>query len=299
MNRESQLATLAYAAGIIHPLELANFMAQVCHESNGLSVLEESFRYSRGIEHIPVRSAWREGREALEAAQKLALQGKPESLAELMYGGRLGNDAPGDGWRYRGRGYIQLTGKDNYRAAADELRIDLLGIPGLAAEPETASHIAIWFWQTRVPISALQDVRAATLAINGGFNGLDDRQARFDAWEARLSPFTMQDLSAGLGLLPVVEQPPRLLREGMWGLDVRALQTNLMRLCFTDGKGRPLEINGVFGPGTAEAVRAFQRLHKLGADGLVGPRTLAAITAQLARLQQPRRAPLGSRSIRP
>lgn len=299
MDRESQLAILAYQAGIRHPLELANFMAQVGHESNGLSALEEGFRYSRGIEHIPVRSAWREGREALEAAHKLAMQDKPEALAELMYGGRLGNDMPGDGWKYRGRGYIQLTGRTNYVTAGEELGIDLADHPDLAAQPETASRIAIWYWQTRVPVSALQDCKAATLAINGGFNGLDDRQARFASWVARLTPEVIDGLAAGKDLPPRrPDQTPRTLKAGMWGEDVRTLQVNLASLCFTDGEGKPLQADGVYGPTTVAAVRAFQRLHELDADGIAGPKTQAAIAAQLARLR-PRQPSPGNHCTRP
>ena len=106
----------------------------------------------------------------------------------------------GDGWRFRGRGYIQLTGRSNYTTAGEELGMSLAADPDRAAEPETASRIAIWYWQTRVPVSALQDCKAATLAINGGFNGLDDRQARFASWVARLTPAVIDDIAAGRDL---------------------------------------------------------------------------------------------------
>ena len=153
-------------------------MAQVTHESNGLNRLEESFRYTRNISQIPVQSAWREGPEALESARLQALQGRPERLAELMYGGRNGNDAPGDGWRYHGRGYIQLTGKENYRAAGEALDLDLVKHPELAADPQNVSRIAVWYWENRVPEQARNDVRAATLAVNGKYNGLGGKLER-------------------------------------------------------------------------------------------------------------------------
>ena len=101
------------------------------------------------------------------------MQGKPEKLAELMYGGRNGNDQPGDGYTYRGRGYMQLTGKANYKDAGDALGVDLVKHPELAAEPQNASKIATWYWENKVPEAAHSDVRAATAAINGGYNGLD------------------------------------------------------------------------------------------------------------------------------
>lgn len=197
IDRETQVMMDAYSAGIRSPRELANFMAQVTHESNGLNRLEESFRYTRNVYQIPVQAAWREGSDALESARKAALQGKPEKLAELMYGGRNGNDAPGDGWNYRGRGYLPLNGKDNYRAAGEALGVDLVGNPELAAEPAHASKIAAWYWENRIPEQAKENVKEATRAINGKFNGLEDRERRFDEWERRLTPEVMLRLESG------------------------------------------------------------------------------------------------------
>jgi putative chitinase len=196
-DRETQVLTDATAAGITRPMELANFMAQVTHESNGLNRLEESFRYTRNISQIPVPEAWREGNDALDAARKQALMGKPEQLAELMYGGRLGNDEPGDGWKYHGRGYVPLIGKDNYRAAGEALDLDLVRQPDLAADPQHASKIAAWYWEKQVPQDAREDVRAATLALNGRPAGLDDRENRFEDWQRRLTPEVMQRLADG------------------------------------------------------------------------------------------------------
>nr|WP_164514337.1 hypothetical protein [Xanthomonas axonopodis] len=130
-DRETGLLQAAYAAVITRPDELANFMAQVGHESGGLNRLEEGFRYARGPSQVSskVRSALREGPETLEEARLDALRGQPEKLAELMYGGRMRNDEPGDGYLYRGRGYIQLTGKDQYREAGEALKLDLVAHP--------------------------------------------------------------------------------------------------------------------------------------------------------------------------
>ncbi|MFC3654782.1 peptidoglycan-binding protein [Xanthomonas hyacinthi] len=200
-DRENQLLGDAYAAGISNPGELANFMAQVGHESGGLNRLEESFRYTKGSWQITanVRSALREGPEALESARLEALNGRPERLAELMYGGRMGNDEPGDGLRYHGRGYIQLTGKDQYRAAGEALELDLVNHPELAAQPENASRIATWYWQQNVPTAARDSAREAGAAINGSDppNGLQDRENRFDRWERDLTPELMQNLAHG------------------------------------------------------------------------------------------------------
>ncbi|RXR02711.1 peptidoglycan-binding protein [Pseudoxanthomonas composti] len=200
-DRENGLLQSAYAAGITSQTELANFMAQVGHESGGLNRLEESFNYTRGASQISslVRSALREGPEALEAARLEALRGQPQRLAELMYGGRMGNDEPGDGYRYRGRGYIQLTGKDQYREAGQALDLDLVRHPELAARPENAARIATWYWQNNVPEAARDDARQAGAAINGRDppNGLADRERRFDQWERDLTPELMRTLSEG------------------------------------------------------------------------------------------------------
>src|SRR3546814_18812183 len=111
---EIAMLDAARAAGITSRDELANFMGQLSHESGGFRTLEESFRYTRGIDQIPVASPFREGRDALETARLDALAGRPPELARLMYGGRHGTDAEGDGYLYRGRGYILLTGETNH-----------------------------------------------------------------------------------------------------------------------------------------------------------------------------------------
>ncbi|MCC4617724.1 peptidoglycan DD-metalloendopeptidase family protein [Xanthomonas campestris pv. asclepiadis] len=211
-DRETGLLQSAYAAGITQPKELANFMAQVGHESMGLNRLEEGFRYTHGSSQVSskVRSALREGPEALEQARLDALRGQPEKLAELMYGGRMGNNEPGDGYLYRGRGYMQLTGKDQYRAAGEALNLDLVAHPDLAAQPENASRIATWYWQNNVPQAARQDAHAAGVAINGGDppNGLADRENRFARWQRDITPELMNNLAHGQLGQPVQPAAP-------------------------------------------------------------------------------------------
>lgn len=196
-QRELGMLGAARAAGITSRAEIANFMAQISAESRNLTALEESFHYTRGIDQIPVRWARREGDAALENARLEAVRGQPEALAELMYGARMGNDNLGDGYRYRGRGYIQLTGRDNYRAMGEVLALDLEDNPALAAEPENAARIAVTFWQQNVPEADREDVLAATRRINGGTNGLEHRRAQYDRWHALLTPEFIADLDAG------------------------------------------------------------------------------------------------------
>lgn len=293
-DREAQLLQAAIKAGITSKTELANFMAQVGHESGGLTRLEEGFRYTKGTWQIPVRSAMREGKEALEEARLEALRGKPEKLGELMYGGRMGNDEPGDGYRFHGRGYMQLTGKDNYRAAGEALSLDLVKHPELAAEPENAAKIATWYWNSRVPQSAREDVTKATYAINGGENGLPDRQTRYEKWERALTPEIMEKLSAGELGRPVNQQPHgpgpaiaaeeskeyvgnNVLRHGEKNESIRQLQDALNNYGYRDKDGRVLREDGGFGDRTKEAVQAYQQAHGWKADGVVGPQTLAAL----------------------
>lgn len=209
-DRESQLLRQATEAGIRSPLELANFMAQTGHESRGLSRLNESFNYTRGTSQIPVEAAWRNGTEALESARQEALRGRPSDLAELMYGGRLGNDAPGDALKYHGRGYLPLTGKENYARAGQALGLDLLEHPELAAQPEHAGRIAAWQWQAHVPERAREDVREATVALNGALNGVEDRLKRFESWQHKLTPEVMDRLARGeVGERAQVPEPAR------------------------------------------------------------------------------------------
>lgn len=283
---EGTLLLDAYQAGIVAPTELANFMAQIGAESGGLERFEESFRYPRGLAQIPVAHAHREGDDALDAARIEALDGSPERLAELMYGGRLGNDAPGDGYRYRGRGYIQLTGKANYAAAGAALGVDLVEHPERSAEPETAARIALWYWQNRVPPDVRQDVVGAALSINGGAIGLADRQRRFAAWTDALTPEVLRQLAIGEEpALPrhgarlaggVVTGVP-LLRRGESGPLITDLQSSLQQLGYLDTAG----VDGRFGPRTEAAVARFQRDQRLVMDGVVGPATRGRLGTRL------------------
>jgi predicted chitinase len=153
---ESLLQQVAKAAGIVGT-ELAQFMAQTNHESWDFSRLKE-----KGI-----------GKEYF--AKKYDRQYSPRT-AKI-----LGNKHVGDGEKYHGRGFIQLTGRDNYRMASQALGIDLLNNPELAERPDIAAKIAVWYWQTRVKpyINNFNDTRAVTQKINPALRGLQDRHAKF------------------------------------------------------------------------------------------------------------------------
>ena len=160
------------SAGI---LEMANrlqyFLAQLGHESNGLTHREENLNYSASR----LMEIWPGRFPTLEIARQYAHD--PEKLANFVYGGRLGNKDPGDGYRYRGRGYIQLTGRDTYREMGKIAGLDLEAHPELAAKPENAVKIACAFWTSRKlnPSCDIGDFTGVTQKINGGTNGLNDR----------------------------------------------------------------------------------------------------------------------------
>ena len=155
---------------------MAAFIGQCSHESGGFRTLNENLNYSaQGL-----RNTWPSRFPDDATANAYARQ--PEKIANKVYGGRMGNgpEASGDGWRYHGRGLIQLTGKANYQAAGAALGVDLVANPDLAATPKYAALTAGWYWDTH-KLNALadkQDNTAITKAINGSTLGLIDRQRR-------------------------------------------------------------------------------------------------------------------------
>ena len=157
------------------PLRAAHFLAQVGHESAGLKSVSENLNYSAKALCSVFGKYFDE-----EKAQQFAR--KPEQIANLVYANRLGNgdQNTSDGWRFRGRGLIQLTGKDNYKAFGEAVGKDLVDAPeSVARDPELAVAAAGWFWQERnINLAAdHDDVESVTRLINGGVNGLEDRKA--------------------------------------------------------------------------------------------------------------------------
>ncbi|SDQ57089.1 Predicted chitinase [Pseudoxanthomonas sp. CF385] len=297
MPSEHEISMLRAArdAGITSREEMANFMAQMGHESTGFTRLEESFRYTRGIHQIPVRSAWREGAQALENARQEALEGRPRELGRLMYGERMGNDNAGDGYLYRGRGYTQLTGENNYRAADEALNLDLIANPALASDRDNAERIAIWFWQNQVPEQDRDDVTRATLAINNGENGLKDRLNRYDAWHAALTPDFVAQLDlgrirAGAGIAPTQDRPAMedgALRRFEDGGEVRQLNSHLRALDVRAERNRQVPEGDTFTRETEQAIRLFQEQQAVPTTGRADPATLETIERELRQRQDP------------
>lgn len=159
---------------IVGAKRIAAFIAQVGHESGQLTRLVENLNYSADA----LRKTWpsRFGTELAKAVER-----KPEQIANIAYGNRLGNSATGDGWKYRGRGLIQITGKDNYRYCGEALGLDLIAHPELLEKPQHGCMSAAWFWATN-GLSTLADAgkfAPITQRINGGQTGAVDRQAAY------------------------------------------------------------------------------------------------------------------------
>lgn len=161
------------------PKRQAQFLAQVGHESGGFKRLVENLNYdAAGLARVwPGRFS--SGTGPNELAREIARQ--PEKIANAAYGLRMGNNAQGDGWKYRGRGLIQLTGKTNYQSASTALDLPLTEQPDLVTEPRVAALTAAWFWHKNGlnQLADSGDTTAVTRRINGGTTGLDDRVARY------------------------------------------------------------------------------------------------------------------------
>ena len=180
---------------IVGTNRIAAFIAQVGHESGHLTRLVENLNYSAdGLANTwPSRYAEPDGKggyikvqvdgRARNKPNTLAFSAdrKPEQIANMAYGNRMGNTTPGDGWKYRGRGLIQITGKNNYHACGEALGLDLIAKPELLEKPQHACMSAAWFWATN-GLNTLVDAGkfdAITQRINGGQTGAADRQAMY------------------------------------------------------------------------------------------------------------------------
>jgi putative chitinase len=162
------------------PERIASFLAQCGHESAGFTVLQENLNYSAdGLNKI-----FKKYFPTLDSAQPYAR--KPEMIANRVYGGRMGNgdEASGEGYKFRGRGPIQLTGKDNYAACSDFLFQDdtLIQNPDMLLDPEYALHSACWFWWKNDlnNYADSADLVTMTKRINGGTIGLEDRITHYN-----------------------------------------------------------------------------------------------------------------------
>lgn len=213
-------------------LRIAHFMGQVTHECAGFRTTEEF-------------------------ASGAAYEGRAD----------LGNVHKGDGKRYKGRGLLQLTGRANYRRVGALLGMDLEGSPLLAGDPLVSLRIACEYWQDRKINTHCDndDLIKVTRKVNGGLNGLSDRDSYLRKAKIALKKRMATIVSGSEGGVNIV------LRRGSFGEAVAKLQELLRR------KGYLVAIDGDFGPATELAVTKVQQGHSLEADGIVGKRTWAAL----------------------
>ena len=159
------------------PERIAAFIAQCAHESAGFKAIKENLNYKA----TSLLKVFPKYFKTAEQAERYAHN--PEMIANLVYANRMGNgaEASGDGFRYCGRGLIQLTGHDNYQAFADSIDCDIDTLPEYLATFEGAVQSAAWFWETNNlnQLADQQDIVALTKRINGGIIGLEDRKKHY------------------------------------------------------------------------------------------------------------------------
>jgi putative chitinase len=256
--------------GINTPRRVAHFVSQCAHESNNFRSLEENLNYSAdALTRVFPRYFGAGKRDAAAYARN------PEKIANYVYmdqfrTAKMGNVNEGDGWRFRGRGLKQLTGRDNYTRFGKSVGMTAEQAAEYVATEKGAIESACWFWDTNKlnTIADTDDVVLMTKRINGGNIGLEDRQQRYNRALPLLEGRTPTPAAA-----PAAAAAPAggidmntVIRVGSRGETVRAVQAKL-----------GLTADGSFGPGTERAVREWQAANGLTADGVVGPKTLARL----------------------
>lgn len=181
MNLKDKYKTILDNAGINTPLRLAHFMAQIEHES-GLKPISENLNYSANR----LRVIFPEYFISKEDAKRY--DRNPEKIANKVYANRMGNgtESSGEGWKYRGRGFIQITGKENYHRLANDTDLDCLKNPDLLLEEANAMISAIWFWNLR-GLNAHADkdeIKSITKRINGGYIGIEHRKELLEKYKS-------------------------------------------------------------------------------------------------------------------
>lgn len=171
------ISTLCNEHSINTKLRLCAFLSQIGHESASLNSIIENLNYSAD----GLLKTWPTRFRNLTAAQPY--HRNPEKIANNVYADRMGNgtEQSGEGWKYRGRGLKQLTGKSNYQLLTKSLGTDFVTRPELLEQPEFAVKSAMWFWANNScnNYADKADIEGLTRKINGGTNGLTDRIRRY------------------------------------------------------------------------------------------------------------------------
>jgi len=238
------------------PNRIAGFFAQCGHESMNFTVLSENLNYrAETLEKLFSKYFSKAGRNAADYAKQ------PEKIANIIYGGRMGNVQEGDGYRFRGRGVIQLTGRDNYTAFGKSVGMSPEQVIDYVQTKKGALESACWYWNSRkINIACDEgDIVKMTKLVNGGTIGLEDRRKHYEAALAVLGGAVPAPIANAAAI-------PGVLKQGSTGENVKRLQAEL-----------GLEVDGAFGAGTESAVKKWQAANGLAADGIVGPKTLAKL----------------------
>lgn len=236
---------------------VAAFVAQCAHESGNFRTLRENLNYrAEGLMRI-----WPSRFPTLDIANQYAMQ--PEKIANRAYADRMGNgpESSGDGWKYSGKGLIQLTGKDNYSRFAQSIDMSIEQLPEYLVTFEGAVQSACWFWDTNHlnQFADSNDILTMTKRINGGTNGLEERQKNYEHNLQILGSTGIQESVSSINTNLV-------LRRGSRGPEVAAMQSKL---------GLPSD--GDFGPATERALIKWQGENNLVPDGIAGPATLSKL----------------------
>lgn len=179
MNLQEKYKSLFEKYGLTTKLRVAHFMAQIEHES-GLKPISENLNYSanRLLKIFP---------RYFNKEQSLAYSRQQSRIANRVYANRMGNgnESSGEGWKYRGRGFIQITGKENYFRLANDTDLDFLKNPDLLLEEANAIISALWFWNLKGlnSLADKDDIVGITKKINGGLNGLEHRKELLEKYK--------------------------------------------------------------------------------------------------------------------
>lgn len=250
---------------ITTPERIAGFIAQCGHESNNFRVLEENLNYSAdALNKIFPKYFTRAGRDAQQYHRK------PEAIANIIYGGRMGNVQPGDGWRFRGRGVIQLTGRDNYTAFGKTINLPAEKVIDYVSTTEGALESALWYWNSRKlnAVADTGDIVKMTKLVNGGTIGLEDRKKHYAHAMEVLTGKKHHAPTPTVTTAPQAAPSSPVLRVGSRGELVAKMQHVI-----------GVAADGVFGPATEAAVKTWQAHNGLTPDGIVGPATQAKMFA--------------------
>jgi len=243
---------------IITKHRVAGFLAQTAHESANYKTITENLNYSsKALDAIFGKYFKRAGVDA----QKYHRQ--PEKIANRIYANRMdnGDTASGDGWRFRGGGILQLTGRYNYTEFGKSVGMSAEEATDYVRTPKGAIESACWFWKTNNinKYCDNDDIVKMTKRINGGTIGLADRKKHY-AHALHMLGEDFKDISDN------DDVTYSLVRQGSKGDTVKKLQEAL-----------GITVDGHFGSGTEEALRAWQRENDCVPDGVAGPQTLGKI----------------------